>query len=88
MPLSSVYYIAEIEGGERIIVTDSRKSLRANLRYGSDRAIRVKRPRGKWLMVREPLSINSKDYRKRRTDKVISYAVEYGKQQRNRRSAL
>lgn len=88
MPLSSVYYIAEIEGGERIIVTDSKASLKANLRFGSDRAIRVKRPRGKWLLVREPMSIDPTGYQCRRTSKVIQYAVEYGQRQRNKRTAL
>lgn len=86
--LSSVYYIAEIEGGERIIVTDSRTSLRANLRYGMDRAIRVKRPRGLWLRVREPMSVAIDSYQRFRTYKVIEYARAYGRQQRNRRSAL
>lgn len=86
MPLSSVYYIAEIEGGERIVVTDSKASLKANLRYGSDRAIRVRRPRGKWLRVREPMRIDNWEIT--RTSKVIQYAVKYGREQRNRRTAL
>lgn len=88
MSLSSVYYVAEIEGGERIVVTDSRASLRAQLRHGFDRAIKVKRPCGLPLVVREPMQIGPDSYQRFRTYKVIQYAVEYGRQQRNRRAAL
>lgn len=87
MPLSSVYYIAELDGGERFIITDSAESLRANIR-NADEAIRVRRPRGQWLMVREPLSFNPGEYQFKRSCKIIRFAEAYGRKQRNNRTIL
>ncbi len=83
---SSVYYIAEIEGGERIVITDSIASLKANIRRGDDRAIRVIKPNGKWLKVREPITAHPSKIRS--TSLIVQYAIWYGQSRRNKRIAL
>jgi hypothetical protein len=79
---SSVYYIAEIDGGERIIITNNISSLKSNLRYGYDRAIRVIKPNGKCLMVREPITAHPSKIKS--TSLIIQYAIRYGQSRRNK----
>ncbi len=87
MPLSAaVYYIAEIEGGERIVITDSIASLKANIRRGDDRAIRVIKPNGKCLMVREPVSARPSKIKS--TSLIVQYSIRYGQSRRNKRNTL
>ncbi len=80
--LCSVYYIAEIEGGERLVITDTEVSLKANLRFGFDRAIRVKKPNGKWLIVREPITAHPSKIKS--TSLIVNYSIRYGQSRRNK----